>query len=102
MEMRASDHRTLRLNFALEAEDKNKGRFLFDKVCLGREGTELAKRKPSGNLNSKTRIDQLKLDLEKEIAKQFPNSQRMRKLKYELAVALDDEERFWRQYSRME
>lgn len=130
MDMRESDHRPLRLNFAQEVEEKHKGRFLFDKRLFGKKGveeaiakcwshddanpemnimdciakcrTELAKLKRSENLNSKTRIDQLKLDLEKEIAKQFPSSQRMRKLKLELSVALNEEERFWRQRSRIE
>ncbi|KAF3583564.1 hypothetical protein F2Q69_00029332 [Brassica cretica] len=93
-----SDHKPIRLNFALEVEEKHKGRFFFDKRLYGKKGveeaiarcwsvdsenleasimdciarcrTELAKLKRTENLNSKTRIDQLKMDLEKEIAKQ--------------------------------
>ena len=128
--MRVSDHKPIRLNFALEVEEKHKGRFFFDKRLYGKKGveeaiarcwsvdsenleasimdciarcrTELAKLKRTENLNSKTRIDQLKMDLEKEIAKQFPSAQRMRTLKYNLSVALNEEERFWRQRSRVE
>lgn len=130
LEMRTSDHRPVRLSFALEVEEKHRGQFFFDKRLIGKRGveeaiarswdsdnpdevtsfmdciakcrTELAKLKRDENLNSRTRIDNLKADLEKEISKQFPNSQRMRKLNYELSIALNDEERFWRQRSRIE
>ncbi|KAH0891044.1 hypothetical protein HID58_053473, partial [Brassica napus] len=39
--------------------------------CIARCRTELAKLKRTENLNSKTKIDQLKMDLEKEMAKQY-------------------------------
>lgn len=42
MEMRESDHRPLRLNFALEVEEKHKGRFFFDKRLFGKKGFEEA------------------------------------------------------------
>ncbi|XP_013607556.1 PREDICTED: uncharacterized protein LOC106314175 [Brassica oleracea var. oleracea] len=70
--------------------------------CIARCRTELAKLKRSENMNSKTKIEKLKADLEKEIASQFPNFQRMRRLKQELSVSLLEEEKFWRQRSRVE
>ena len=69
---------------------------------IARCRTELAKLKRSENMNSKTKIEKLKADLEKEIASQFPNFQRMRRLKQELSVSLLEEEKFWRQQSIVE
>ncbi|KAG2331652.1 hypothetical protein Bca52824_002832 [Brassica carinata] len=40
LELWASDHRPIRINFALEKEDSRKGRFFFDKRMLSREGFE--------------------------------------------------------------
>lgn len=73
---------------------------LLDRIARCR--TELAKLKRSEHLNSKSRIDRLKHDLEKEIANQFPNFNLMRKLKHDLVLALKEEESFWKQRSRVE
>ncbi|KAH0867629.1 hypothetical protein HID58_074651, partial [Brassica napus] len=126
----SGDSRTKRKATDPALEEKHKGHFFFDKRMMGRRGVEeaiarswdpgdttsassimdciarcrmeLAKLKRSENMNSKTKIEKLKADLEKEIASQFPNFQRMRRLKQELSVSLLEEEKFWRQWSRVE
>ncbi|KAL0652204.1 hypothetical protein Bca4012_094895 [Brassica carinata] len=88
MGMRTVEHRLLRLSFAYEPEEQNRGRFFFDKRMVGKRGvkeavascwewdgsdtepnlmdciakcrSELAKLKRTENLNSKNRIDTLK------------------------------------------
>ncbi|KAF2587903.1 hypothetical protein F2Q70_00040825 [Brassica cretica] len=42
IDMRSSDHRPIRLNFALEVEEKHKGHFFFDKRMMGRRGVDEA------------------------------------------------------------
>lgn len=125
MKMYASDHRPVMLQFSHETIERNRGRFYFDRRMLDKEGIEdvirngwllgddtplmdrifscrreLAKWKRSSDLNSKTKIDRLHLDLEQEIIKQSPNYDRMRRLKISLSKAYRDEETFWRQRSR--
>ncbi|KAL0711802.1 hypothetical protein Bca4012_018780 [Brassica carinata] len=128
LELWASDHRPIRINFALEKEDSRKGRFFFDKRMLSREGFEdmvrlswagktgdrsLMERigrcrrrimnwKKHSDLNSRDKIVRLKGMLETEVSKISPSYEKMKKIKQELAEALREEELFWRQKCREE
>lgn len=42
MDMRVSDHRPICLEFSLEVEDRNRGRFFFEKRMIGKRGVEEA------------------------------------------------------------
>lgn len=124
LELWASDHRPIRVCFSLERDNPTKGRFLFDKRMLSREGFEDMVRlswegktgergntidrirrcrrnimgwKRSSDLNSRDKISRLKASLEKEVSKRSPSFEFMKKLKIELAEALREEELFWRQ-----
>lgn len=128
MSMWPSDHRPLRIEFAMEPESLQRGRFYFDKQMVGRRGveeaiirgwgvendskelsvleriarcrTELAKLKRCNDWNSKTKIERLQTELERESSKQFPVSGTLRRLKLDLSKAYYEEEIFWRQRSR--
>ncbi|XP_048608923.1 uncharacterized protein LOC125584472 [Brassica napus] len=130
MSMWPSDHRPLRIEFALEPESLQRGRFYFDKRMFGKRGverslirgweaendssdlsvldriaqcrTELAKLKKASDWNSKTKIEHLQTELEKESSKRFPVFGVLRRLKQELSKAFYEEEIFWRQRSREE
>ncbi|WZZ26944.1 hypothetical protein YC2023_010345 [Brassica napus] len=130
MSMWPSDHRPLRIEFALEPESLQRGRFYFDKRMFGKRGveeaiirgweaendssdlsvldriaqcrTELAKLKKASDWNSKTKIERLQTELEKESSKRFPVFGVLRRLKQELSKAFYEEEIFWRQRSREE
>ncbi|KAG2332083.1 hypothetical protein Bca52824_003263 [Brassica carinata] len=96
LEMWASDHRPIRVSFALEKEDSRKGRFFFDKRMLSREGFEDLVRsswegrpedrsctmerigrcrrrimswKKNADMNSRNKIIRLKAALEAEVSK---------------------------------
>lgn len=73
---------------------------LLDRIARCR--TELVKLKRLEHLNFKTRMEKLNQALEAEIAKEFPNFNHMRKMKFDLAAAIREEESFWRQRSRVE
>lgn len=67
---------------------------------LTRCRTELSRWKKNVLFNSKTKIQKLQQQLEKEIAKIFPIVRSMKRLKTQLAEAYKEEERYWRQRSR--
>lgn len=100
-----------------------KGKFIFDKRMLSREGYEDLVRlsweggpgdhsctmekiqrcrrkimtwKRNSDMNSKDKITRLRAALEMEVAKLNPSSDLMKQLKMELAGALREEELFWR------
>ncbi|CAA7036116.1 unnamed protein product [Microthlaspi erraticum] len=126
LDMWASDHRPLRVSFALETEDPSRGRFYFDKRMIEKEGfeevilrgwnagslscnlldrisscrREVAKWKRTADLNSRSKIHRLKQALECEIVKHMPSYSLMKNLKFDLAEAYKQEEIFWRQRSR--
>ena len=129
LDLWASDHRPIRVCFALERDNPVKGRFFFDKRMLSREGFEdlvrLSWNGGSGNqsctmeriqrcrqnimtwrkksdMNSRDKITRLRVALEIEIAKVSPSFDLMQQLKMELAGALREEELFWRQKCREE
>lgn len=62
----------------------------------------ILKWKKNSDMNSRSKIIRLSAALEKEVAKVNPSSHRMKKLKQDLAVAIRDEERYWRQKCREE
>ncbi|KAL0887179.1 hypothetical protein Bca101_011162 [Brassica carinata] len=102
LSMWPSDHRPLKIDFALEPESLQRGRFYFDKRMYGKRGveeaiirgwdaenespnltvldriarcrTELAKLKKINDWNSKTQIERLQNELDKESSKQFPQN----------------------------
>lgn len=106
-----SDHRPILTRFASE-NCRYIGRFYFDKRwcnnsealavirrgwwgntsrdrifvsdCISAIRKELSKWKRRSNQNAKSRISQLRLDLDKETCKQFPNFQLMSSLKWDL------------------
>lgn len=119
LEMWASDHRPIRICFALERDDPKRNRFFFDKRYLNKAGIEelikescgtegfdqsntmerigrcrkkIMKWKRYSDANSRNRISWLRDDLEKEVAKVYPSYSRMKKLKLDLAAALLEEE----------
>ena len=129
LELWASDHRPIRICFALERDDPKRSRFFFDKRYLNKAGIEelikeswgtegldqsntmerigrcrksIMKWKRYSDTNSRNKISRLKEALEKEVAKRFPSYNLMRKLKMDLAEALREEEVFWRQKCREE
>ena len=67
---------------------------------LSRCRRELSRWKKSAHFNSKTKIQRLQHDLEKEIAKVLPSARKMKQLRFELAEAYKEEEKYWRQRSR--
>lgn len=106
-----------------------KGKFIFDKRMLSREGYEDLVRlsweggpgdhsctmekiqrcrrkimtwKRNSDMNSKDKITRLRAALEMEVAKLNPSSDLMKQLKMELAGALREEELFWRWKCREE
>ncbi|KAG2294893.1 hypothetical protein Bca52824_041562 [Brassica carinata] len=129
LDMWASDHRPIRICFALERDAPNKRRFFFDKRMLSREGFEdLVRRSWEGegnnqgctmdrisrcrrkimewrkrnDMNSKEKIVRLRAALEQEVSLPLPSYRRMQRLKQDLAEALREEELFWRQKCREE
>lgn len=52
--------------------------------------------------NSKSKIERLQIELEKESSKPFPIFDVMRRLKHDLSRAYYEEEIFWRQRNREE
>lgn len=60
----------------------------------------LSRWKNSVNLNSENMIQVLKVNLEQEISKTYPDSAVMRKITYDLAEAYREEEFFWKQRSK--
>lgn len=128
LEMWPSDHRPILLSFSLEPEDRGFGRFYFDKRMVGKVGIEeaitrgwsgdaygvtssvmdrlsrcrreLSRWKKSSQFNSLTKIQRLQKELEFEIAKIWPSARKMKLLRFELAEAYKEEERYWRQRSR--
>lgn len=54
------------------------------------------------DLNSKEKINRLRASVEKEVSLVVPSYRRMQKLKQDLAVALREDELFWRQKCREE
>ncbi|XP_033134315.1 uncharacterized protein LOC117127769 [Brassica rapa] len=129
LDMWASDHRPLRISFALERVDPHRGRFFFDKRMLSKAGLEevikscwgddcevqnstmerinrcrrgILRWKKRADLNSKNKITRLKSALEREVSKHFPSFHVMSKIRKELALAYKEEETFWRQKCREE
>lgn len=128
MAMYGSDHRPLRIDFALESDGVSRGRFFFDNRMVGKEGVEdavrkgwckemsgrqvsiierisrcrreLSKWKKCSTSNAKVNIQRLQVELEKEICKVHPNGVLMKNLKIELGKAYREEGRFWRQKCR--
>lgn len=100
--MYGSDHRPLRIGFALESEESSRGRFYSDNRMVGKEGVEdevrkgwckkmsgrqvsileriqncrkeLARWKRRTTSNAKINIQRLQIELEREIGKTCPNS----------------------------
>ena len=129
LELWASDHRPIRVCFALERDNPSKSRFFFDKRMLSREGFEdmvrmswdggngehsstmdrigrcrrsIMRWKKMSDMNSRHRITRLRATLENEVAKISPSFDLMKRVKQELAEALREEELFWRQKCREE
>lgn len=128
MAMYGSDHRPLRIGFALEGEGNSRGRFYFDNRMVGKKGVEdavrkgwckemsgrhfsileriescrkeLARWKKRTTSNAKINIQRLQVELETEIGKTRPNTELMKHLKLELGKAYREEEVFWRQKCR--
>lgn len=129
LSMWASDHRPIRVCFTREIDSSAKGRFYFDKRMISREGFEeivkmgwstaegpdttlldriqrcrksMARWKKQADLNSRDRINRLQTSHEAEISKLHPNYNLLKRIKGELARALQEEELFWRQKCREE
>ena len=129
LELWASDHRPIRICFALEKDDPSRNRFFFDKRFINKAGFEevvkkiwglgeddtsntmdrigrcrrgILRWKKTADVNSKSKISRLQAELEKEVSKRFPCFYFMKKLKVELADALKEEETYWRQKCREE
>lgn len=128
MAMYGSDHRPLRVGFALENDAESRGRFYFDSRMVGKEGVEdaikkgwckdmsgrrvsilesiancrreLSRWKKRSTSNAKVNIQRLQVELEKEICKRHPNEVLMKNIKIELGKAYREEEDFWRQKCR--
>ncbi|WZZ51263.1 hypothetical protein YC2023_051370 [Brassica napus] len=124
MAMYGSDHRPLRIGFALEIDGAGRGRFFFDNRMVGKEGVEdavrkgwckelsgrqvdilerigncrreLAKWKKRSTSNAKVNMQRLQVELERQICKSHPNVVLMREIKIELGKAYIEEEIFWR------
>lgn len=129
LELWGSDHRPIRISFALEKVDSRKSQFFFDKRMLSCEGFEDLVRlswegkarernrtmdligrcrrkimnwRKHSDLNSRDKITRLKASLESEVSNVHPSYDRMKAIKQELAEALREEELFWRQKCREE
>ena len=82
------------------AENDSSDLSVIDRIAQCR--TELAKLKKASDWNSKTKIERLQTELEKESSKRFLVFGALRRLKQELSKAFYEEEIFWRQRSREE
>lgn len=115
--MYASDHRPIKVSFALEPEERGRGRFYFDQRMIGKEGfeeavikgwnmanlngvthimdriascrKELARWKKGSNINARSNIERLSSKLEVEISKRFPDHLIMKNLKAKLQKLID-------------
>lgn len=81
----------------LEAED-GRELYVLDRIAKCRKA--ISKWKRSTETNSRFQMQKLQITLEQEISKRNQDRQVMRQLKFELAVAHNEEEKFWREKSK--
>lgn len=72
---------------------------LLDRIGSCRKA--LSQWKQTSRSNAKTRIKRIKLEIEEEGAKQFPDLSKLRRWKGELADAYHEEEVYWKQKSHV-
>ncbi|KAL0815981.1 hypothetical protein Bca101_072425 [Brassica carinata] len=127
LDKRGSDHRPVLINF-IEAQESYRGSFKFDRRLLEIEGIKdnvinawdfggnngvatvssrlracrkvLSGLKKQVNMNSRDRIQQAEVALEREQSSNQPSVEHINVLKRELVRAYRDEEIYWRQKSK--